>query len=82
MCYSGLLYGWSGWNGICTYKNCGQKAVARGRGRKYVCVSHADHQGLSIGNFDDWKLVDAQGFLVGWFVKGEWKSVRHGLHDS
>ena len=57
ICFSGLLPGWSGSEGTCGYKNCGKPAVARGRGRKYVCHAHAVHQ----------KLLDTKcQRLIGW----------------
>ena len=60
ICLSGLLPGWSGSEGTCNYKNCGQSAVARGRGRKYVCYGHAEHQRL---------LVDvSKRELFGWVL--------------
>lgn len=57
VCYVGLLPGWSGDNGICCYKGCGKEAVARGRGRKFVCKTHADHQKIGVGDFKQWVLV-------------------------
>ncbi|MDO8611103.1 MAG: hypothetical protein Q7R95_11310 [bacterium] len=45
ICYHGLLPGWSGSEGICSYKNCGKVAVARGKqGKRYVCLEHAFKQ--------------------------------------
>lgn len=46
ICFHGLLPGWSGTEGkICSFKNCNQPAIARGRqGKKYVCKDHVEHQ--------------------------------------
>lgn len=57
LCYRGLLPGWSRNGGPCSYKGCGGKGVARGRGNKYVCVDHARHQGLGTPRTDGWVLV-------------------------
>jgi len=58
ICLVGLLPDWSGSNGKCTYKACGKEAVARGRGRKYVCSDHAAHQGIGKPNFTGWKIIE------------------------
>lgn len=44
ICYHGLLPGWSGSDCKCTYKGCNKTAVARGRGRRPICMDHAIHQ--------------------------------------
>lgn len=46
VCYSGLLEGWSGSGAgqACSYKDCPNSAVARGRGRKLVCREHLIRQ--------------------------------------
>lgn len=57
LCYVGLLPGWSGSDGTCTYKGCGSLAVARGRGRKKICAVHAAHQKIGQPNYDGWHQV-------------------------
>ena len=46
VCYHGLLEGWAGsaCGQACSYKGCKQHAVARGRGRKRVCLAHLGRQ--------------------------------------
>ena len=45
ICCVGLLPGWAGSNpGQCTYKGCVNPGVARGRGRKQICLAHLEHQ--------------------------------------
>ena len=58
ICYAGLLPGWSGSDGTCTYKRCEAPAVARGRGRKKVCKDHARHQGLGTPDLTHKRLVE------------------------
>lgn len=58
LCYVGLLPGWSGSIGKCSYARCGKPAVARGRGHRMVCKSHAEHQGIGTPDLKDWVLVE------------------------
>lgn len=44
VCLIGLLPGWSGNDTKCKYKGCGKVAIARGRGRKPICIEHLEHQ--------------------------------------
>ena len=41
VCFYGLLPEWAGNEGVCRYKGCKEKAVARGiRGKRFVCQAH------------------------------------------
>ena len=45
-CHSGLLEGYVGHSGSCSYASCDNERAARGkRGKKYVCREHFIHQG-------------------------------------
>lgn len=45
ICFHGLLPGWGGNDKICSFKNCKNSAVARGKnGKRYVCKEHFDYQ--------------------------------------
>ncbi len=46
VCFAGLLDGWSGshFGQPCSYKGCAEAGVARGRGRKVVCLAHLERQ--------------------------------------
>lgn len=58
VCLHGLLPGWSGNDGKCTYKHCGKPVVACGRGRKLICRDHAVHQKLNPSpDLSDWVEV-------------------------
>lgn len=73
ICMFGLLPGWSGNRRVCTYKHCGQPAIARHPSRRpwYVCKAHWERAG---GAFTveialsrrphDWELVDDEGQAV------------------
>jgi hypothetical protein len=42
LCHFGILPGWSGSTGVCSYKGCGKPgAFAYVCGKRYVCTDHA-----------------------------------------
>lgn len=77
ICYVGILVGWSGSDRRCSYKRCGERAIATS-GKRNVCARHA-HQARAVGVYGREGRVSVAEYIADHLARREreWALLDH-----